>query len=348
MRSVDLRRDTITLPSERMRAEAFRAPLGDSVYGEDPKQRELEEYAAWRLGKEEAIFVPSGTMGNLAALLAHTARGDEIIVEENAHIRLSETGGAAAVGGLMIRTVRGPAGVPEPGDIESAVRPDDIHYPKTALICLENTHYRYGGLAAPPGAFARIRAVADRRGLPIHLDGARLFNAAVSLGVDAREIARHVDSVMVSLSKGLGAPVGSILCGRPEFINRAKRFRKMLGGGMRQTGWLAACGLIALSDESIARLAEDHLNARRLAEGILRLPGFGLDPQKVHTNFVLARFSRPGLTARRLLELMGEKGVLAARADEGTLRFVTSSRVCADDIAYAVEAIAGILESTGA
>jgi threonine aldolase len=344
-RVIDLRRDTITLPSDRMREEAFRAPLGDSVYGEDPKQVELEEFAAWRLGKQSAIFVPSGTMGNLIALLSFGGRGDEVILEENAHIRSSETGGAACVGGLMLRGVPGPEGVPEPEAIEGAIRADDIHYPRTALVCIENTHYRYGGLASEPERLARVKRVAEKFGVPVHLDGARLFNAAVSLGVDARELARHADSVMVSLSKGLGAPVGSVLCGASEFMKRARRYRKMLGGGMRQTGWLASCGLVALSDENVARIGEDHENARLLAEGISRLPGFAVNLARTHTNFVLARIEHPAVEAKSLLARMESKGVLAMKSDEKTLRFVTSSRVSKEDVLHAVGVIGELVRA---
>lgn len=346
MRTIDLRRDTITLPTERMRDEAFRAPLGDSVYGEDPGQEELERTAARLLGTEEAIFVPSGTMGNLVALLSWTSRGDEVILEENAHIRSSETGGAACVGGLLLRGVPGPAGVPDPLAIERAVRADDIHYPRTSLICLENTHYRYGGIAAGPERFAAVKKLADRLGIPVHLDGARIFNAAVALGVEARAFTRHVDSVMVSLSKGLGAPVGSLLCGSAAFMKRGRRYRKMLGGGMRQTGWLAACGLAALEEANICRLADDHANARLLADGLSLLPGFTVDRAGTPTNFVLAGFAHPSMDARTLAAAMKARGVLAFAADAKSLRFVTSSRVTADDVREAIEVIRSLV-STG-
>ena len=307
MRRIDLRRDTITLPSEQMREAAFRAALGDSVYGEDPAQEELEQLAARRLGKEAAIFVPSGTMGNLVALLSWAGRGEEIILEENAHIRSSETGGAAGVGGLMLRGVPGPEGVPDAQAVESAIRADDIHYPRTGLICLENTHYRYGGIAAGPDRLAAVKAVAEKRGIPVHLDGARVFNAAVALGVEVRDIARHADSVMVSLSKGLGAPVGSVLCGSAAFMQKARRYRKMLGGGMRQTGWLAACGIIALSDANIARLAEDHASARLLADGTVRAPRLLRRPG-----------GHPDQLCDRALRAPGAHGTGACRGDEGT------------------------------
>jgi threonine aldolase len=333
MRIVDLRRDTITLPTHEMKEEAFGAPLGDSVYGEDPKQNELEERAALTTGKEAAIFVPSGTMGNLVALLSHTERGDEVIMEENAHIRLSETGGAACVAGLMIKTVGGRDGAPEVDGVERAIRSDNIHYPKTSLICLESTHYRYGGIVPPLETFKEIRQLSERFGIPVHLDGARVFNSAVYLGVDVKEITRYSDSVMISLSKALGAPVGSVLCGAHDFIKKARRYRKMLGGGMRQTGWLCTCGLLALSDENIMRLGEDHRNARLLAEGLAETPGFHIDLERVHTNFV----SQP--TALPLLGCLEKDGVYATPADDKTIRFVTSRQVSGDDMLYALEVI---------
>jgi threonine aldolase len=362
---IDLRRDTITLPDAAMREAAFNAPLGDSVYGEDPKQEELEAYAARLLGKERALFVPSGTMGNLAALLAHTRRGDEIILEENAHIRTSESGGAAAVAGLMIRAVPGsgdaerggeperarsggvqPDGAPDPDGVEAAIRPDDIHYPRTGLICLESTHYRYGGVVPPVETFALIRDIADRHNLPVHLDGARLFNAAVYLGIEARDIARYADSVMISLSKGLGAPVGSILCGSRSFIDRANRARKMLGGGMRQTGWLCACGLVALSPENIARLADDHAHARLLADGLAGItttPGkraFTVDLERTQSNYVLARVTSPGFDGPALVAALQKQGVLATASGGDLVRFVTSKQVRREDVLEATARIA--------
>lgn len=336
MKTIDLRRDTITLPDQSMVAEAFKAPLGDSVYGEDPKQEELEAYAAELFGMDGSLFVPSGTMGNLVALLSHTSRGDEIIMEENAHIRTSETGGAACVGGLMIRNVRGDDGAPEPELLAQAIRPDNIHYPRTSLICLESTHYRYGGVVPPLEKFEAIRRIADQRGIPVHLDGARVFNAAVYLQVQVQEITRYADSVMVSLSKGLGAPVGSVLAGSRAFIERARRYRKMLGGGMRQTGWLCACGLIALSPDNTARLEKDHDNATLLAEGLSKLPGVRIDLDKTQTNYVLATVQSPKLDARALVKALENRGVLASASDNMIVRFVTSKQVDRDDILEAL------------
>jgi threonine aldolase len=347
MKTVDLRRDTITLPTEEMRKAAFSSPLGDSVYGEDPKQQELEKTAADKLGKEKAIFVPSGTQGNLVALLSHTERGNEIIVEENAHIRTSETGGASCVGGLMIKTVRGADGAPDPDVVKSSIRRADIHYPKTALICLESSHYRYGGIVPSLEKFEAIQAITKKHGIPVHLDGARIFNSSVYLGVCARDIACYADSVMVSLSKGLGAPVGSVLCGPAGFIERAGRYRKMLGGGMRQTGWLCACGIIALSNENIARLKEDHDNAKLLAQELSAIEGFSIELNKVHTNFVLARFLHPNCDVPLLTRLLHERGILASPAGKDSMRFVTSREVQKEDISLTIGAVKEIIRERG-
>lgn len=341
---IDLRRDTITLPTEEMKRFAFQAPLGDSVYGEDPMQNELEALAASLLGKEASIFLPSGTMGNLVALLVHTNRGDEVILEENAHIQTSETGGIGAIAGLTVRTLRGEDGAPDPDDILRAIRPKDIHYPRTRLICLENTHYRYGGIVPPLSKLQAIKRLAEEKGLRVHLDGARLFNASVYLGVPAKDIAACADTVMVSLSKGLGAPVGSILAGPKDLIEKAKWYRKMLGGGMRQTGWLCACGVVALSPQNIARLAEDHANARLLAEKLAEIKGFEVDLSKVQTNFVLLHIRRRNLTAYRFAMLLKEKGVLVTPVSETLVRLVTSKEVTREDVLSAVAIIQEVLE----
>lgn len=341
---IDLRRDTITLPTEEMKRFAFQVPLGDSVYGEDPMQNELEALAASLLGKEASIFLPSGTMGNLVALLVHTNRGDEVILEENAHIRTSETGGIGAIAGLMVRTLRGEDGAPDPDDIRRAIRPKDIHYPCTRLICLENTHYRYGGIVPPLSKLQAIKRLAEEEGLRVHLDGARLFNASVYLGIPAKDIAACADTVMISLSKGLGAPVGSILAGPKDLIEKAKWYRKMLGGGMRQTGWLCACGIVALSPQNIARLAEDHANARLLAEKLAEIEGFEVDLSRVQTNFVLLRIQRKNLTAYRFAMLLKERGVLVTPVSETLVRLVTSKEVAREDILNAVAIIQEVLE----
>ncbi len=345
METVDLRRDTITLPDDRMRREAFGARLGDSVYGEDPMHEELERRAAECAGMEEGLFLPSGTMGNLVCMLSHTVHGDEIIVEENAHVRTSETGGAGFVGGLMIRTVRGESGAPDPVEVREAIRKDDIHYPRTSLICIETPHHKYGGIVPPLDLFEGIKAVAVEHGLPVHLDGARIFNAALYLGVDVKTITRFADSVMISLSKGLGAPVGSVVCGSRDFMKRARRFRKMLGGGMRQTGWLCACGMVALSEENTARLREDHDNALILARFFAEHPGTAVDLDRVHTNYVVVTVTRQGMNAASFLASMKERGVLASAAGENTVRFVTSKMVKRADVERAVEAARSVLDA---
>lgn len=343
MKIVDLRRDTITLPTTAMVDTAFKATLGDSVYGEDPNQVQLEKLAAEILGKEASIFVPSGTMGNLVALLSHTNRGDELICEENAHIRLSETGGGAMVGGLMFRGIEDHSGVPDVSAIESAIRADDIHYPPTSLICTEITHYRYGGIIPPLEKIAAIYTFAQKKGIPVHCDGARIFNAAVALNKEVSELTYYSDSVMVSLSKGLGAPVGSILVGQHNFIEKAKKYRKMLGGGMRQTGWLAACGIVALQKENIQLLYEDHQNAIRLAKGIARLPGVKIDFNQVQTNFILVDITQTSISGKLFLEKLKEKGILVTLAKPTLIRMVTSRVVNEQDIEYTVETISNLL-----
>jgi threonine aldolase len=345
---IDLRRDTTTRPDDRMRTRAFQAVLGDSVYGEDLAQNELEELAASVLGKEAAIFLPSGTMGNLVAMLVHAGRGGEVILEENAHIRTSETGGAAAVAGLMLRTVPGPEGVPTPEEIEAVIRAEDVHYPRTSLICLETTHYRYGGIVPSLEAMEAVRSLADRRGIPVHLDGARIWNAAVALSVTPAVVAEHAHSVMASLSKGLGAPVGSVLAGEADFIAEARRYRKMLGGGMRQTGWLCTCGIEALRSTGMEQLQRDHRNARILAEGLARrladLPDVGLELAGVQTNFVLLRVGARYGNACEIVERLARGGVLATAAGTGVVRFVTCSAVDEDGVTAAVDVVRAVLE----
>ena len=328
-----------------MKSAAFEASLGDSVYGEDETQNQLEKRAAEILGKEAAIFLPSGTMGNLVALLSHTGRAAEIILEQNAHIRTSETGSAAAVGGLMLKGISAPSGIPSPESVVAAIRAEDIHYPRTALICLETPHYRYGGIVPSLDSLRAIRDMANSHKLPVHLDGARIWNAAVSLSVEPADIAKHADSVMASLSKGLGAPVGSILAGPQPFVDVARRFRKMLGGGMRQTGWLCACGLAALEPENMRQIRKDHRNALALAEGIKDIPGLKVDLSRTMTNFVMAHLEQTRMSSAELVHQLGEKAILATPAGPSTVRFVTCSVVDREGIYRAVEAIHTIMEA---
>ncbi len=337
---VDLRSDTVTPPTPAMREAIYRAEVGDDVYGEDPTVNRLEAMAAERMGKEAAIFVASGTMGNLVALLTHCGRGDEVILGDLAHTFLYEAGGSAALGGIHPRPLPNqPDGTLRLEEIEAAIRPDNVHFPRSRLIALENTHNRCHGAAIPPDHFAQVRAIADRHGLKIHLDGARIFNAAVALGVDVREITRYVDSVTFCLSKGLSAPVGSLLCGPADFIAQARRARKVLGGGMRQAGVLAAAGIVAL-EQMVDRLAEDHRRARRLAEGIAALPGYTIDLDRVQTNIVYFDLAQGDHADRlALVARLKARGVLIGAYPDMGMRAVTHAWVDDEDIERALDAL---------
>src|SRR2546423_5911472 len=291
-RTVELRSDTFTLPTESMRAAMAAAEVGDDVWDEDPTIHRLQERAAEMVGKEASLFVPSGTMGNLCALLSHTQPGQEVILEIDSHIFQNEVAGASVVGGLQLRPLDTPDGRLEPEAVRRAIRAPDIHEPSTGLLCLENTHNRKGGTCLSPKQTAALGDIAHEGGFPVHLDGARVFNAAVALRIDVRELTGPVDSVMFCLSKGLSAPVGSMLAGSRDFIGRTRRMRKMLGGGMRQAGVLAAAGLCALN-EMVERLAEDHANARRLAQGLQGLAGGRPPPRPGATNNALGALPPP-------------------------------------------------------
>lgn len=321
MEIIDLRSDTVTQPTPEMRRAMADAPVGDDVFGDDPTINELERRAAELMGKDAAVFVASGTMGNITALLTHTQRGDEVIVGSEAHILLAEVGGTGALAGAVLRPLPNDArGRLDPAAVESTIRPQNVHFPRTALVCLENTHNRCGGAALTVQDTESIAEVARRHGAAVHLDGARIFNAAVALGVSARELAAPADSVTFCLSKGLSAPVGSLLCGSHDFIDRARRNRKMLGGGMRQAGILAAAGLVAL-DSMIDRLAEDHENAAVLARGLAELPGIEIDPDVVQSNLVFFRFDdEPAATFSQRLK---DAGILAGASGPRSIRMVT-------------------------
>ncbi len=273
MHTIDLRSDTLTKPSAAMRKAMANAEVGDDVFGEDPTVNRLEEVAAEKTGKEAALFVSSGTMANLVSLLTHCSRGDEVILGDQAHIFFYEQGGCAALGGIHPRTVPNlPDGTLNLEDVEAAIRADNVHFPITRVIALENTHNRCLGTPLPPAYMDQVKALADKYALKIHVDGARIFNAAAALETDAANLLQHADSVSFCLSKGLGAPVGSLVCGRQDFIERARRNRKVVGGGMRQAGILAAAGLVAL-EENIHHLPTDHANALKLALGLAELSG---------------------------------------------------------------------------
>jgi threonine aldolase len=339
MRIIDLRSDTFTKPTPKMRQAMADAEVGDDVWGEDPTVQCLEEKAAARMGKEAAVFVASGTQGNLVSLLTHCGRGDEAIMGDQSHTFRYEQGGCAALGGIIPHIVRNqPDGTIALADIENAIRPDDDHAPRTRLICLENTQNRCGGTVLTPGYTDQVAALAKRRGLKLHIDGARIFNAAVALGVDVKELTRGADSVTFCLSKGLAAPVGSVICGSREFIAQARRNRKILGGGMRQVGILAAAGIIAL-DEMVDRLAEDHANAEALAQGLADLPGIAAEPVSPRTDIVFFKVLRPDMDALTLCERLNEFGIKMADMDPRRVRAVTNYHVTREDIDMTLTAL---------
>lgn len=326
-----------------MREAMARAEVGDDVFGEDPTVNRLQALAADRVGKEAALFVASGTMGNLVALLTHCDRGAEVIVGSGAHIFTSEQGGAAALGGISLRQVPNqPDGTLALADIESAIRTEDVHNPRTRLVCLENTQLRANGAPLAPDYLAQVGALARAHRLAVHTDGARIFNAAVALNVDVRALTRHTDTVQFCLSKGLAAPSGSILAGPASFIAEARRARKLVGGGMRQVGVLAAAGIVAL-ETMVDRLAEDHANARYLAESLADLPGITLDPAAVRTNMIIFDLAPNGPDANQLASRAGESGVLLQVRGPRTLRAATHYGVTRADVETALSAIRAAL-----
>jgi threonine aldolase len=331
VKRIDLRSDTVTLPTPAMREAMARAEVGDDVMGEDPTVNRLEEMAAARMQKDAALFVASGTMANLVALLTHCNRGDEMIVGDKAHMFINEVGGMAALGGIHPRTLPNqPDSTLALDDIKNAIRGDNVHWPRTKLVALENTHNACNGSPLSPAYMRSVYDLARARNIRVHTDGARIFNAAVALGVPVHELTRSTDTISFCLSKGLSAPVGSLLCGTRDFIAEARRNRKMVGGGMRQAGIIAAAGIVAL-ETMIDRLAEDHANAKRLAEGLADLPGIELDPGRVQTNIVFFDLSNR-MTARQLADRVARDGVLIGVNAERRIRVVTHYGIERDDI----------------
>jgi threonine aldolase len=339
MRTIDLRSDTVTVPTPSMRKAISRAEVGDDVFEEDPTVKRLEKMAARLLGKEAALLVASGTMGNLTCTLTHCARGEEVILGDRSHTFLNEAGGMAALGGIHPHTVANqPDGTLKLDAIESAIRGDNVHFPRSRLICLENTHNRCDGMALTPEYCDSVAELAQKHGLRLHIDGARIFNAAVALGIDAGDLARGADSLSFCLSKGLSAPVGSLVCGTRKFIAEARRTRKVLGGGMRQAGILAAAGITAL-EEMTGRLAEDHSNASRLAKGIYKIEGLSIDLARVQTNIIYFHISIDRITGEQLLSRLDGKGVKTLMTSPGTFRMVTHSGIEESDIDTALASI---------
>ena len=341
---VDLRSDTLTLPTPEMREAMARAEVGDDVWEEDPTVKRLEAVAAERTGQAAGLFVASGTMGNLVCVVSHTRAGQEVVLDLDSHIFNYEVAGSAVIGSVQMRPVRTARGFLTPDQVREALRPANIHLPQTGLVCVENTHNRHGGTCCTPEEIAAIAEVAHGAGVPVHLDGARLFNAAVALGRPAADFARHADSVTFCVSKGLGAPVGSVVCGSATFVLRARRVRKMVGGGMRQAGVIAAAGLVAL-ERMVDRLADDHTNARRLAEGIARLPGLRVDLARLQTNIVIVTVERPGgptaaaAAANQLVAGCAARKVKLHAMGPASIRCVTHKDVDAEDIERALAAL---------
>lgn len=336
MKTIDLRSDTVSHPSPVMRRAMAEAVVGDDGFHDDPTVRRLEELAARKLGKEGGLLVASGTMGNLVSLLTHTERGDEVILGDQQHIVQSEVAGAAALGRVQLRTVpSGPRGELDPAQVAALIRPENVHFPTTALVCMENTHNRRNGAALSRAEMAPVAQVARAHGLAFHIDGARIFNAAVALGVDAAELVADADTVQFCLSKGLACPIGSMIVGSGEFIRRARRYRQMVGGTMRQSGILAAAGIVAL-DEMVDRLAEDHANAAALARGLATIPGIVCDPDVVETNILYYEVTT--MPAAEFTARLAERGVLA-----GGGRMVTHYGISATDIADALGAIRAVI-----
>jgi threonine aldolase len=346
---VDLRSDTLTLPTPEMREAMARADVGDDVWDEDPTVKRLEALAAERMGKEAGLFVTSGTQGNLVSVLAQTRAGQEVVLDADSHVFNYEVAGAAMVGSVQMRPIKTARGFLTPEQVREAIRPANIHLPVTALVCVENTHNRHGGTCCTPEEITAVADAAHAGGAAVHLDGARLFNAAVALDRPARDFARPADTVTFCLSKGLGAPVGSVVCGAADVVARAKRARKMLGGGMRQAGIIAAAGIVAI-ERMVERLAEDHANARRLAEGIAKLPGIRVDLASVQTNIVIFHVDRGGgreTSARATQELVAgcaARKVKVHGIGPASIRCVTHKDVDADDVRRAVEALREITQ----
>lgn len=340
---IDLRSDTVTRPTPAMREAMMNAIVGDDQYGEDPTVNLLEEMSARMLGKEAGVFVPSGTMGNISAVLAHCDRGAEVILGDESHILWYESAGPATIGGISPRTVRTASdGTFDLDEVSEAIRVDGPGYPSTGLICFENTHNRCGGAVLSFDYMSDLRDLAASRGIPVHMDGARIFNAAAALGVSPAEVAQYADSVQFCFSKGLAAPVGSMVVGSSEFITRVRRQRKLLGGAMRQAGVIAAAAVVSM-ETMIDRLPEDHRRARKLAEGIASIPSLSIDPERVQSNIVVFRPEAP-VNQDTLADALREEGILSSGFGRRGIRMVTHYEISNEDIDRTLEVLAGVVE----
>ncbi|PEL14396.1 low-specificity L-threonine aldolase [Bacillus sp. AFS017336] len=335
MKFIDLRSDTVTIPTEEMRQAMFSAEVGDDVYGDDPTVQKLEKLAASIIGKEAALFVPSGTFGNQLALFTHCARGTEVILGEDCHIFEHEVGAASIIAGVHTRTLQTTNGKMEIKRIQQSIRPDDLHFPETSLICLENAYSN--GAVVDLEYMKEVFSIAKNANIPVHLDGARIFNAATYLKTDAKELSRYSDSVMFCLSKGLCAPVGSILAGSKEFIEKAKKKRKLLGGGWRQSGFLAAAGIIAL-EKMTKRLHEDHENALYLAERLSEIPTIKVDLSQININLVFFQMTNMKHSPEEIEQIFKENGIIIfAPEEDGMMRFATHYWITKNDIDKIIE-----------
>ncbi len=343
MTVIDLRSDTVTQPTEAMRKAMAQAEVGDDVLGEDPTVVRLENMAAEMLGKEAGLFTASGTMSNLVAALTHCRRGDEVIMGSEAHMFWNETGGAATLAGVQVQLVpNDDLGRINAEDVAAAIRPrNNINFPSTSLVCLENTHNRCNGGVLTPADMKAVADVAHAHGLAVHLDGARIFNASVSLEIPAAELVKDVDDVSFCVSKGLSAPVGSVLCGSQDFVDSARRWRKMVGGGMRQVGVLAAAGIVSL-ETMIDRLADDHVHAKRLAEGLAQIPGINVDPQGFPTNIVFVDVDPSLGSVHQFIARLSEEGVKVSYPGASRFRMVTHRHITAEDIDTAIDRVARV------
>jgi len=340
---VDLRSDTVTLPTEEMLEAIRHAELGDDVFREDPTVNRLEEMAAAKMGKEAALLVSSGTQANLVSLMSNASRGELVILEAESHMYWYEVGGISAVAGLLPWPLKSRHGALDPLDVEAAIRPRNIHFPEAAVVCVENTHNRHGGAVITPEQLRAVSDVAEAHGLRVYMDGARVFNAAVALKIDVREFTRHVDNLMFCLSKGLSCPVGSVVVGSQAFIDKARKVRKVLGGGMRQAGIIAAPGIVAL-ETMIGRLEEDHRNAKRLAEGIAKIEGIAVDVERVQTNMVLFDIIGLGVADELFISKLKENGVLALTNAKNKVRMVTHRGIEREHIEKAITAVENVAD----
>jgi len=338
MRTIDLRSDTVTLPTEEMREAMRTAELGDDFYREDPTVNRLEALAAKKMGKEAALLTTSGTQANLVSVLSQTKRGQAVILEAEAHIYYYEGGAFSDVGGLIPILVKGHDGVMSPQDVESALRPPNSHFPPSPLVCIENSHNRAGGTVWSPAQMKALFDFAKDHKLNVHMDGARIFNSAVAQNLEVRELTRYADTLMFCLSKGLSAPIGSIVVGDRDFVDRARRYRAILGGGMRQAGVIAAAGIVAI-EKMVDRLRDDHANARMLAKGISTIDGIAIDLNKVQTNMVVYDVSGLGIGGKEWVAKLNEAGVKAGALEAGRVRMVTHRGIEKEDIEFTLRVV---------